>query len=126
MRKLLTLLTLTIAAALFAVGCSGQPSRNAPRDGRSTTTDVGQDDIVGLKMVRDALEKNAEYKDRVKAVEDSLAKSDEPSGKKDGGGEASEAECQLNDVALEQSAPMTSRFQITPKLFLLVITWRRR
>ncbi len=37
-------------------------------------------------------------------------------------GEASEAECQLNDVALEQGAPMTSRFKITPRLFLLVIT----
>ncbi len=32
------------------------------------------------------------------------------------------AECQLNDVALEQGAPMTSRFQITPRLFLLVVT----
>ncbi len=37
-------------------------------------------------------------------------------------GEASEAECQMNDVALEQGAPMTSRFKITPRLFLLVIT----
>lgn len=37
-------------------------------------------------------------------------------------GEASESERQLNIVALEQGAPMTSRFRITPRLFLLVIT----
>ncbi len=37
-------------------------------------------------------------------------------------GEISEAERQSNDVALEQGAPMTSRFQITPRLFLVVIT----
>ena len=37
-------------------------------------------------------------------------------------GEVSEAERQSNDVALEQGAPMTSRFQITPRLFLVVIT----
>ncbi|OGA61271.1 MAG: methyltransferase [Burkholderiales bacterium RIFCSPHIGHO2_01_FULL_64_960] len=37
-------------------------------------------------------------------------------------GEVSEAERQMNSVALEQGAPMTSRFQITPRLFLVVIT----
>ena len=37
-------------------------------------------------------------------------------------GEVSEAERQMNSVALEQGAPMTSRFQITPRLYLVVIT----
>ena len=37
-------------------------------------------------------------------------------------GEVSEAERQMNDVALEQGAPMTSRFQITPRLHLVVVT----
>ena len=37
-------------------------------------------------------------------------------------GEVNEAERQMNDVALEQGAPMTSRFQITPRLYLVVIT----
>lgn len=37
-------------------------------------------------------------------------------------GEVSEAERQANSIALEQGAPMTSRFQITPRLFLVVIT----
>jgi hypothetical protein len=37
-------------------------------------------------------------------------------------GEVSEAERQMNSVALEQGAPMTSRFQITPRLFVVVIT----
>lgn len=37
-------------------------------------------------------------------------------------GEVSEAERQMNGVALEQGAPMTSRFQITPRLYLVVLT----
>lgn len=37
-------------------------------------------------------------------------------------GEVSEAERQLNDVALEQATRITSRFKITPRLFLLVLT----
>ncbi|MFW7348455.1 MAG: methyltransferase [Pigmentiphaga sp.] len=37
-------------------------------------------------------------------------------------GEIDEAGRQANSVALEQGAPMTSRFQITPRLFLIVVT----
>ncbi|WP_369326315.1 methyltransferase [Alcaligenes nematophilus] len=37
-------------------------------------------------------------------------------------GEVSEAERQMNSVALEQGAPMTSRFQITPRLHLVILT----
>ena len=37
-------------------------------------------------------------------------------------GEISEAERQANNVALEQGAPLTSRFPITPRLYLVVIT----
>ncbi len=37
-------------------------------------------------------------------------------------GEVEDAERQANSVALKQGAPMTSRFQITPRLYLIVIT----
>lgn len=37
-------------------------------------------------------------------------------------GEIDETERQANNVALEQGAPMTSRFQITPRLFLIIVT----
>lgn len=37
-------------------------------------------------------------------------------------GEINEAERQANNLALEQGAPMTSRFQITPQLFLIIAT----
>ena len=37
-------------------------------------------------------------------------------------GEVEEAERQANSAALKQSAPLTSRFPITPRLYLLVVT----
>lgn len=37
-------------------------------------------------------------------------------------GEVGEAERQANDMALECGAPMTSRFAITPRLSLIVVT----
>lgn len=84
MRKLLVLLTLTITAAVLVAGCSGkpgQPNKYADRQGRTTGIDVTQDDIAGLRTVRDSLRSTEAYKERVAAAEKEPS---EDTGKADG------------------------------------------